>query len=58
MHATLPQRLQTPLRDEFKLNQEDALMDNAWERSSMVSGMTQIDTTTRHGDQYNFNIGA
>eukprot|EP00347_Sterkiella_histriomuscorum_P010636 403375511 len=49
-----PQRLQTPLRDEFKLNQsEDTLMDNQWERSSMISGMTQIDTSTQQRGEFN-----
>ena len=31
--------MQTPLRDEMKINVDDGL-DSAWERSSMVSGMT------------------
>ena len=45
---SLPQRLQTPLRDEMKINQEDALMDNTWERSSMISGMNanQVDNNS------------
>ncbi|CDW71197.1 cell division cycle 5-like protein [Stylonychia lemnae] len=47
----LPQRLQTPLRDEFKLNAEDHYMDNVWEKSSLVSGMTNLDQQSRFGGE-------
>lgn len=42
-------RFQTPMRDEFKLNQaamDQVEGDSAWERSSIASGLTQSQAGT------------
>lgn len=42
---------QTPLRDEFKLNQVADGTDSAWERSSIASGVQPSQSGAQHSER-------
>ena len=51
--SNMPQRMQTPMRDDLKLNQDEAMIDSNWEKSSLASH-SQIDTSVQGGNNIQF----